>query len=260
MTPGFHNTSATSYHSDCCSRPSLSASIAHRLLSASPYHAWLAHPKLGGVRREPTREMERGTIIHGIVLGQPDELVVIQAADYRTKAAQQQRDDARANGMTPILASEYDGIVTAAYAIGDALRAEGIELSGQSEAVAVWEEQTASGPILCRGMMDHVLQERALIYDLKTCSSAHPKAIQRSIIDHGYDVQWAAYTSAFRKLRPDLAGREQFVWLFVEELPEGSPQRVALTVAKPSGLMRELGEWKWRRLRTLSTWSWACWA
>ncbi len=93
--------------------------------------------------------------------------------------------------------------------------------------------------------MDHVHLANSLILDLKTCQSAHPKAIARSMIDHGADVQWAAYTSAIRKLNPLMAGREDMAFLFVEELPEGSPNRVLLTVARPDGSMREHGRARW---------------
>jgi hypothetical protein len=240
---------AAEYHADPCPRPSFSHSVAKALLSQSPYHAWLRHPKLGGVAEAPTREMDRGTILHAMVLGTKVPVVVIDADNYRTKAAQEKRDSAHAAGLVPVLSREYDGLVGLADATTAALREQGVELSGISERAILWEEETAAGPVLCRGMIDHLIltADSGAILDLKFGESADPKKLGRKCIDLGYDVQFAAYTSALQKLRPDLAGRGRWLWLFVEELPEGSPKRVIVTVAQPGGMLREHGQARWRR-------------
>lgn len=241
------NVTAEQYHADPCALPSLSASIATQLVTRSPYHAYLYHPRLGGVKREASKEMDRGSLIHALVLGSPDECVIIDADNYRTKAAQERRDEARANGLTPILAREHAEVQEVADAIRVKMHAEGIDLTGRSEVVVNWTEETPAGKVLCRGMMDHLIENRAVIFDLKNSVNAHPKKFAASCIEYGYDIQFAAYTSAFRKLRPDLAGRERFTWLIIEELPAGSPDRVILTVAEPSAMMRELGKHRWEK-------------
>ncbi len=247
--PCLKEMSAAEYHADPCPTPSLSASVATAILTRSPYHAWLRHPKLGGVSLEPTREMGRGTIIHALVLGTPCPVETIAADNYRTKAAQEQRDAAAAAGRVPLLAREYDEALATADAVLVALREQGVVLAGISEQAAFWREETPSGPVLCRGLLDHTVLTDAggVIYDLKTGATADPRHLGRKCLDYGYDVQAAAYTSALEQVRPDLAGRVEWRWLFVEELPAGSPRRVLLTVARPSGLMREHGRARWAR-------------
>ena len=47
--PGiYRDIDALEYHSDPCPAPSLSSTIAKKLVSASAMHAFCEHPKLGG--------------------------------------------------------------------------------------------------------------------------------------------------------------------------------------------------------------------
>lgn len=237
------------YHADQigADRPTLSSSIATTLIQRCPIHARNEHPKFGAAPRESTPAMARGTLIHSLVLepdDAADQIVVVEADSYRTLVAKEARDQAVRDGKTPILVGEIAEANRVADAIRDAIAKEGIKLNGVSEAVVVWEEETPHGPVLCRGMMDHLVCDGPDIIDLKTCRSAHPNDIAKSVTDHGYDLQWAAYTSAIDKLYPDLAGRSRFTWLFVEELSGG---RVIVTPARPDGMMRELGRAKWAR-------------
>lgn len=244
---------AAEYHADTLglSRPSLSSSIAHTIVSQSPFHAWLRHPKFGKQAREATADMDNGTLIHALVLGTECEICPIDADNYRTKAAQEQRDAARENGLTPILRRDLDDAQNVARAITEELASLGIDLrGGQREVTVVWEEPSESGPVVCRGRMDHV--EGVTITDLKTCRSAHPRGCTSHVMEYGCHLQAEAYKSALRQLSPEAAGRERFRWVFVETLPAGSPKRVVVTVAEPSGAMRELGSALWRQ--AVETW------
>jgi len=248
------NMPAAHYHADPCPTPSLSASVASELIRRSPLHAWLKHPRLGNARRESTPEMTRGTLIHATVLGKGAEGIRFLSFDnYRTKAAQEARDEALQLGFTPVLEKEADDAIKVASDIRDALKAAGLVLDGISEAVAQWTEDTPAGPVACRGMLDHVKPHAGQVIDLKTCRSAHPKAIKAHIRDYGYGVQASAYTSAMEKVYPDLAGRIDYVWVFIEELPPGARSRVTITVARPDGAMRELGRRQWGR--ACETWA-----
>lgn len=238
---------AAKYHADPCGKPSLSASTARRLIGESPYHAWLHHPRLGGVKEEASATMDRGSMIHSLVFGTDPGVDVIEHDDYRTARAKAAKQNAIDSGRIPVKAREWDTIQADADAIKAELAERGIFLAGLSEITCVWNEGIDDRSVLCRGMLDHLILSHGEVYDLKTCASASPRACEKSIFDRGYDIQAAAYCSAVRKLRPELAGRESFTWLFVESLPEGSPKRVLLTVAKPSGELREFGERRWRR-------------
>lgn len=238
--------SAAEYHADPCARPSLSASIATTLVSRSPLHAWNAHPRLGGVRREPTPAMDAGSLLHALLLG-GTELAIIEADDFRTKAAQAERDAAYARGAVPVLARAHDDAQELADCVRDELADLGLGLTGESEVSVEWEEESGAGPVLCRGRMDHVWWDRAAILDLKTCQSAHERAVRSHVWEYGYDVQRAAYCSAMRKLRPEMVGREKFTFVFVETLPPGSRRRAIVQPVELDGPFREIGERRWRR-------------
>lgn len=237
------------YHRDPAPAPSLSASIAKILLDESPLHAWHAHPKLGGVSRPASAAMDRGTLIHKLVLGAGAAIEPIDAKDYKTKAAREARDKARAERKIPVLVHELKEATAAAAAIRANLAEQGIEFTGRSEVACVWEEQTACGPIWCRGLFDHLIERgAAMIIDLKTIRSAHPDACARAVVNYGYDVQQAAYTRAIEKARPELAGRVRFVFAFVETEPP-----YATTPARITGDFREHGERRW--INAIETWA-----
>jgi hypothetical protein len=80
------------YHADPCVSPSLSQSIAHTLVTLSPRHAWLEHPRLGGQKRKATKAMDEGSILHRLLLGEGVDVGVIHEDDYKTKAARELRD------------------------------------------------------------------------------------------------------------------------------------------------------------------------
>jgi hypothetical protein len=237
------------YYADPCDVPSLSQSIATILINQSPKHAWLRHPKLGGVAKKPTVATDAGSIIDDLLLGTGDRLAIIDADDYRTKAAQQARDLARVDGKVPVLRRVYTEAEEIARVLRERLGELGFVFDGQRQVAIEWMEQGEFGPVRCRGKMDHLILEpgRGAIWDLKKIVSAHPRTCARHAIDYGYDVQQAAYTSAVEKLRPDLAGRIDYVILFCE-----IEEPFAITPARPSGAMRDLGRARWHR--AVRTW------
>lgn len=255
---GFREVAAADYHADrVADGPTLSASVAKAIVGQSPWHGWLRHPRLGAGAAESTPDQDRGTLLHALTLEKGREQVVAVAAkDFRTKLAQEIRDRARAEGKTPVLAAEFDAALETAGAIRAAVAAEtGVDLlaEGRREQVVVWEEATAHGVIRCRGMLDwsRFSARDGLVLDLKTCQDAHPRACAAHVLKYGHHLQAAAYASGVAKVLPDLEGRVDFAWVFVEVVPP--PRRAVVTVARPDGLMQELGRSRWRR--ACETWA-----
>jgi len=240
LTPGLYSgVPHEVYHADPCPEPSLSSSIASRLVSQSPLHAWTYHPRFGKVRDEDTEAKIAGSLIDNLILGGGPEIVPIIADDYKTKAAREARDQAWADGKMPVIEAKLDAEREHADEIKTYLRErKGFEFSGVSQAVAIWKD----GDAWCRGRLDHWKPENATIYDLKFVKSAAPTEIDKHMINYGTDVQRAAYVSAIEKIYPSLAGRVKFQPIFVE-----SGQVLAITMRPVGGTMRELGERKWRR-------------
>lgn len=238
------------YHADPCEVPSLSAHIAGVLSRQSPLHAWHAHPKLGGAKRKPTKELDAGAVAHLLILGRGAEVEVVDAESWRRDVAKAARDKARAEGKIPVLLTDYEEARVAADAIKARFGEFNIDLAGDIEATFFWTEETEHGRIQCRGRMDHVKLEkhRATVTDLKSCFSAHPDAIQKHIDMYRYDVQRAAYVRAIEENAPHLAGRIDYTLVFCElEAP------YVIVPVKLSGEFRALGERRWRR--ACETWA-----
>ena len=203
------------YFADPCEVPSLSHSIAHKMLSRSPFHGWSEHPKLGGAPEqdeiedddeEPSDDMKQGQLVHKLLLGKGVDVAVIEADSFRTKIAKQLRDEAKAEGKLPILAHKYKAMQSVGNLLRGRCAAAGYALNGESEVAIEWTEPGQNGPVVCRCRIDHLLLDDGLILDVKKSRNAHPSKSERNFVEYGYDIQYAAYTRAVEALRRDLVG------------------------------------------------------
>ena len=232
----------------------LSPSIAKVLLEKSPLHAWQAHRLLGGGKSKSSKAMDLGKLIeHSLGLGADDledraDIVLVDAEDWRTKAAKEERDAAILAGKLPILKGDYLEAQYVATELLKVMEKKHISLVGDKQVRLEWNSGQPGNPnapgVPCSGVADLIQQVNGeiLITDLKTTDNASPKVINRKIVDFGYDVQGAAYIEALGVLHPEWAGRISFRLLFVEPFAP-----FAVTPVYFSGTMRELGERKWRR-------------
>jgi hypothetical protein len=187
---------AEQYHADE-NGPTLSNSIAQVLLSQSPLHAWMAHPKLNpNYHSAEDSRFDLGRAAHALLLeGNNAKIAIVDAADWRTKAAKEARDQARANGLLPILAKHdfaLKAMVKAAreYVAGSELK--GIFDNGKPEQTIFWD---ADG-VACRSRLDWLTNDYGIILDYKTTANAHPEAFTRQIGAMGYDMQACFYARA----------------------------------------------------------------
>lgn len=234
------------YHADPAP-PSLSSSIARVLVKQSPLHAYTRHPRLGGIGVKATPEMDRGTLMHKLLLEDGRDIAIVEHMSFKSESARSERDAALAEGKFPVLAHEFNTASFAARKISERIANLGISLTGESEVTALWGEPASDGTLVqCRARIDHLASPR--VYDLKSCHSAHPDACQKHVEAYGYDIQRAAYVRAIESLKPEWAGRVDFILVFFETEPpfEVVPRRL-------SGEFRMLGEQKWRR--AVDTWS-----
>jgi hypothetical protein len=243
-----HELSGKAYHSDPCEAPSLSASIAHILVTRSPLHAWHRHPRLGGGGSKSTKSMTDGTVVHELLLG-GDRIRAVAHKDFRTKAAKAERDEHVAMGRVPILKHKLDPLRAVADTIRERMLERGIDFADPgmaTEVSAFWQ----SDGVQCRGRLDALwiaeADDCATVYDLKLTQNAHPSEVERTIERYGYATQATAYLDAVQCIRPDLEGRVRYEWIFVE--PE---QPNAMTFAEPDGILEQLGESRWQRAKEL---------
>lgn len=252
LQPGLHeNVSEKVYHADeLCAVPTLSCSIGKTIINQSPLHAWCEHPRLGGKRDDdPTSEMDFGSAAHKLCLGKGAELAVCAEKDWKKKDAQAFRDEARAAGNIPILEHKYGLACRQRDALMRQLAKHGDIFhrfhAAKPEVVVIFDD----GPVRCRAMFDKLFideqSRRATIFDIKTTESANPKGLGRLIFNQHYDMQEASYTNGLGLVRPDLAGRIDFVFLFLE-----TANPFFLQPAKLNGESHTLGVSKWGRAWT----------
>ena len=209
--------------------PSLSSGIAHILISRSALHAWHAHPRLNpNYRESESEEFDYGTAAHSLLLERDESRIVpIDANDWRTKAAKEARDAARAEGKTPMLARQLARVremVSAARAAIASSELAGVLDGAEIEKSIRWQE----GKIVkCKARPDAVNRDMQIIVDYKTTGCAEPDAFMRGGLAYGYDVQEAFYRRGMRALGMNY----NFVFLAQEKEPPYACSLVALDPA-----------------------------
>lgn len=189
--PGIYSMPLVEYISDPAPEPSLSASVAHKLITESATHARIYHPRLNpGGAREESNKMDLGTICHGILLeGDESRLVIIEADDFKTKVAKETRDAARAAGLVPVLAGKMGQVHEIVNEAKEAIRQSELAdafANGTPEQTMLWQE----GDIWLRSRPDWLTNDHRLIIDYKTTAgSAEPSAWIRTALGNGADLQ-----------------------------------------------------------------------
>jgi hypothetical protein len=168
---------------------SLSSSGAKRLLPPSCpalYRWWSKNPPT------PTAEMELGTAAHNEVLGVGPRIIRIDAPDWRTKAAKEQRDAIRAEGGVALLPADWDRVhdmatVLREHPVAGALLEPG---NGIPEQSLFWRDEPTGVMRRCRlDWITTLADGRAVIVEYKTAPSAAPDAFARSVASFGYHLQ-----------------------------------------------------------------------
>lgn len=231
---------AEAYHGNCTPAPALSSSGAKTLASDDPAAArrfWLDSPL--NPNRESVRKkvFDLGTMAHLAVL-EPEALAarvaVIQADDFRTKAAQAERDAAWDAGLIPALPKDMDAIKLMRDAIMSDPVARHAFTGGVPERSYFWIDQEFG--VWRKARLDYAPGDAVVrfIPDLKTTTDANPRAFEKRAADLGYHQSAAFYMDAiehFHGTRPS-----RFFWVVVERDP---PHMVS--VCEASGDMLEWG-------------------
>lgn len=262
LLPGLHTSiPAARYHADdLCAVPTLSSGIAKVLLAKTPRHAWIEHPRLNPAFEAPEdSRFDLGSVAHEIILCRGGGFEVLDFPNWATKASKEAREAAREAGRTPVLKDQHSRARHMAEAVWGVLgQTPGCSMfdpdEGQAETVGLWQD--IAGPV-CRMMVDWIGPAPTDIWDLKTSAAGlSDEAIARTIENLGYDVSAAFYLRGLHHLRPDLAGRFRFNWVFVEDqepfevrVIEADPEtlayghrKAALAIAKWQACLTS-GEW-----------------
>mgnify|MGYP002735206448 CR=1 FL=1 len=227
------------YHADPVLGGSLSASGAKTLLRAP---ALFRHERDHG--RPPKREFDLGHAAHLLTLGAGPELEVVDAADWRTKAAKEQRDKARAAGRVPVLGREFEAVSDMVYALRQhPIASELLDPSTMRPEVSVFWRDPWHPSVMRRARLDAISRPDEdgghIVVDYKTCNAADPDSISRAMWTYGYALQAAWYleaaSAAASPQRPIACDR--FLFVFQEKTPP-----YLVTVVEPSPDALRVGE------------------
>lgn len=224
--------------------PALSPSIAHTLITESPEHAWLRHRLLGGIVKEPTPAMQKGTLFHNLILEHGSLVEMIDADSFRTKAAKEHRDEILSEGKIPVLAEKLEGYMEGAVILRQRIEDFGYDLTdGTAELKVEWMESSESGDVLCHGILDWISEDRSKVFDLKTTDgSCHEDVCAMKLVKEGGAIQETAYRRYVEYVEPALVGRVDPEFLFCQTVPPW-----AVTPGPCAASMREIGESQWAR-------------
>ena len=196
--------------------------------------------------KEVTKAMDLGTLIHSAIL-EPiiplNEVAVVSPyPDFRTKAAQEWRDDQRAMGK--MIATDEDiRIASGCEQVFSEDYAERFGVDYSTE-VAVFAE---IGATKIKGMIDIVPDGLDLLVDLKTTSLIGTTFnIMQNILKWGYHWQAALYLDLWNAASGD--NRNRFVFCFIEPKEPYETAWVELSPAfielGRAGYMNALAQWQ----------------
>ena len=157
-----------------------------------------------------------GSGAHNLVLGNGPEIVEVAADNWMTKAAKKQRDDARAEGKTPLLTKE----LAQCRAMAAALEAHPLAWNifdpehGQAEQSLFWTDERTGTKLRARLDWQYDAGNgRIVIVDYKTSDSADPDKFAKSCADFAYNQQDAFYTDGLKAV----TGADVAFWFAVQE-------------------------------------------
>lgn len=218
--PGAYRIDEAAYHRDPCPAPSLSSSLGRVFLDAAPIHVWEGHPRLNPlwVPKPPKKHLDLGSACHRLLLDAGARIHVIDAPDFKTKAAREARDDALNRGETGILARQYD---EALHIVDAARRQVDIPalVAGRGDAeVTIASTEPDGAWLRCRP--DWWSEDRLTVVDYKTTSGyASENEFRRQVERLGYDFQDSFYRWVITRVFPELAGKLAFVFVVQETSP-----------------------------------------
>lgn len=205
---GFFDLPEAEYHADPCAEPSLSSGVVSTIVGGTLAEARWKHPRLNPLFEEKdSTKFDLGSVAHMLLLGKGRKLVVIDADDWRTKAAKEQRDEAVTSGFQPVLLSVYEQAEAMVSVARDQLADNSDNLDAFAEGKGIAEQvgiaplPSPFGEVMCRTRMDWRHTGRPIIWDYKTKrDGADPDLFVRYLFNEARDVQDPFYSLVLARL------------------------------------------------------------
>lgn len=202
----------------------LSSGVCHTILAESPMHALYRQQ----YPRESSEESDIGTAFHDAFLEGVDRIVEIDAKDWRTNAAKDARDAARAQGKIPMLAHKVGALKTMIESARNYLAQSELPTlmqDGKPELTLIWKEND----ILCKARPDFLKTDGSICLSVKTTKgSANPESWIRTQLPL-YDTAAAFYEAGIRATYK--IEHTRVVHFVIEQMPPYSCSLIALDPA-----------------------------
>jgi hypothetical protein len=197
----------------------LSASGIKRLIPPSTP----AHFKAAQGSEDHAPHFDIGKAVHRRILGAGEEVVVIDAPDWRSKAAREARDAAYEQGKVPILAADDEVITGMATSLAGHPEACRLLSDGKPEVSLFWVDPESG--VKCRARLDwlpdKVEGRRLIAPDLKTAASAAPSEFAKAAGRYGYYAQQRHYLDGIKACGLD--ANPAFLFVVIEKSPPYLP-------------------------------------
>ena len=163
--------------------------------------------------REEKEIFDRGTIAHALLLQGVTKAHIIQAKNkdgevvstWQTKAAKQERDEARAAGLVPILQCNWEHVQRMVERAREQLaahkEARNAFTNGKPEQTLTWIDHATDGTeVVCRARLDWLHDDFRFIDDYKSSGrDVNPETIASRIVDD-WDIQESFYRRGLKAL------------------------------------------------------------
>lgn len=208
---GVYDLTMDEYHGQPCDKLCMGSSDAVLLTNSTPAHlraSWTEED-------DDNKASDLGTIIHTLIL-EPHraekQLVIVNADNWRSKAAQEQRDEARMRGRTPILEKDLDGARNAVQCVMDHPVAAALLAEGAAE--KSWFARDEATGLYKKCRPDFFTSQR-IIVDVKSVASCAPDFLQRRVYDGGWFQRAPWYCDVVERV--DGAPAKGYCWICVEQ-------------------------------------------
>lgn len=179
------------YHADTTS---LSSTGARKLLACPARFKW----ERDNPPTPTSKAFDFGKLAHKLVLGEGSDIVVVDADNWLTKAAKEQRAAAYAVGAVPVLTSEYDAALAMRATVMAHPVAGSLFSHGSPELSGYWQDEPTDIRLRFRPDWMTGLDNRVTCVEYKTTVSANPDDFMRSVAKYGYFQQAAWYLDGLK--------------------------------------------------------------
>jgi PDDEXK-like uncharacterized protein DUF3799 len=198
--PGIYEIPEDVYHADPVPWGSLSSTGARTILNDCPakFRYEQTHPVYKQI-------FDFGSAAHKLVLGTGPLLAIVEAENWRTKAAQEKQKEAREAGKIPLLTAEHEQVKAMANALRDhPLASAALDPArGGKPEQSLFMQDEASG-VWLRSRLDWMPDPhsamRPVVFDYKTTKNASPDSFAREMANYRYHLQAAWYSHLYYEI------------------------------------------------------------